>query len=72
MKPCCNASAQRYLKKARSVATCDGCGYLLMAYSDARDLDEVKKALTAQGTPFEEEAIGGLQVIAKPRHTQKR
>jgi hypothetical protein len=71
MKPCCITTAQRHLKKARSVATCDGCGHLLMAYSDARDLDEVKKALTAQGTPFEEEAVGGLRVIAKPRYKRR-
>lgn len=62
---------KRYIKKQRDVATCDGCGQLLLAYGNPRDLEETKKALTAQGVPFEVEAFSHLQVIAKPRLKKK-
>ena len=68
MKPCCNESMKRYLKKHRDAASCDVCRDLLLAYGDARDFEETKKALTAQGTPFEVETSGRLQVIVKPRY----
>ena len=62
---------RRYLKKDRSVATCDGCGHLLMAYGNERDFEETKKALTAQGMSFDAELFGTLQVISKPRLKKK-
>jgi len=62
---------KRYLKKHRDVATCDGCRDLLLAYGNERDFEETKKALTAQGTPFEVETFGMLHVIAKPRLKKK-
>ncbi len=71
MKPCCLNSMTRYLKKHRDVATCDGCGYLLLAYADPRDFEETRKALTTQGTPFEVETLGPLKVIGKPRFKKK-
>ncbi|HET6464749.1 MAG TPA: hypothetical protein VFH55_03960 [Nitrospiria bacterium] len=71
MNPCCLQSMKRYIKKQRDVATCDGCGRLLLAYGDPRDLEETKKALTAEGMPFEVEVFGNLQVIAKPRRKKK-
>ena len=65
--PCCQASARRYLRKHRDVATCDTCGMLLLAYGNERDYDETRKALTEQGTPFSSMTQGSLKVIAKPR-----
>jgi len=58
---------ERYIKKHRDVASCDGCGRLLMAYGNERDFEETKKALTAQGMPFEIHPMGKLHVIVKPR-----
>lgn len=71
MKPCCLQSMKRYLKKHRDAATCDTCGYLLLAYDNEHDFEKTKKALTAQGMAFEIEAFGKLQVIAKPRLRKK-
>lgn len=71
MKPCCLQSMKRFIKKHRDVATCDGCGHLLMAYGNERDFDETKKALTAQAMPFDAEAFGPLHVISKPRLKKK-
>jgi hypothetical protein len=62
---------KRYLKKHRDVATCDGCGRLLMAYGNERDFEETKKALTGRGMPFEVETFGILRVISKPRLKKK-
>ena len=31
---------KRYIKKQRDVATCDGCGRLLLAYGNPRDLED--------------------------------
>ncbi|MBI3607976.1 MAG: hypothetical protein HY207_08420 [Nitrospirae bacterium] len=64
---CCRTSAQRLLKKHRDVATCDGCGMLLLAYGNETDYDETRKALAAQGTSFGTMTQGALRVIAKPR-----
>lgn len=71
MNPCCPQSMKRFIKKHRDVATCDGCGNLLMAYGNERDFEETKKALTAQGMPFEVGTFGTLQVISKPRLKKK-
>lgn len=71
MKPCCLQSMKRFIKKHRDVATCDGCSNLLMAYGNERDFDATKKALTAQGMPFDAETFGALHVISKPRLKKK-
>ncbi|MBI3610421.1 MAG: hypothetical protein HY204_06950 [Nitrospirae bacterium] len=62
---------KRFIKKHRDVATCDGCGHLLMAYGNERDFEETKKALTSQEMPFEVWTFGMLQVISKPRLKKK-
>lgn len=71
LNPCCLHSAKRYIKKHRDVATCDGCGHLLMAYGNERDFEETKKTLTGQGLSFDVETFGKLHVISKPRLKKK-
>ena len=71
MKDCCTESMKRYIKKHRDVATCDRCGDLLLGYGNQRDFEETRKALTAQGMPFEIGQIGSLHVIGKPRLKRK-
>ncbi len=65
--PCCQASAKRYLKRHRDVATCDTCKMLLLAYGNDRDYEETRKALNEQGTEFATATQGALKVIVKPR-----
>lgn len=67
MKPCCLESARRHLKKNRDVATCDRCGFLLMAYTDPRDYEEVRKTLQGWGGEFYTGMVKNLQVVAKAR-----
>lgn len=71
MNSCCLQSMKRFIKKHRDVATCDGCGRLLMAYGNERDFEETKKALTGQGVSFDVEAFGKLRVISKQRLKKK-
>lgn len=67
MKPCCRNSAKKHLKRALQAATCDACGNLLLAYGEDRHLEGAKAELAAGNESFEEERIGDLDVIAKPR-----
>lgn len=71
MKPCCIESAMRYLKKNRDVATCDRCGFLLMAYTQQRDVEEALKNLKAWGGEFSTTQLANFQVVAKARSSRK-
>ena len=71
VKSCCLGSIRRYIRKPRDVATCDGCGWLLLAYGNERDFEETMKALTSQQMPFEFGNVKRLRVIAKPRFKKK-
>lgn len=46
---------------------CDACGLLLTTYDNDRDYEEAKKAIAAQGLPFEEGQLGALRLLTKPR-----
>jgi hypothetical protein len=72
MKPCCINSAKRYLQKNRAVATCDRCGFLLMAYTQQQDYEEALKSLEAWGGEFSTTKLGKFQVVAKARSSGKR
>ena len=64
---CCEREALRSLKKHRDVAICDGCGRLLLAWSDEDAQIKTRAELEAHGTPFAEAKLGGLFVTAKDR-----
>ena len=64
-------SIRRYIKKARDVATCDDCGWLLLSYDSERDFEETMKALVSQQMPFEFGNVKRLHVIAKARFRKK-
>ena len=72
MKSCRLDSAKRDLKRNRDVATCDGCGFLLMAYTQPRDYEEALKSLKVWGGEFSKAVVGSLQVLAKARPSRKR
>lgn len=72
LSPCCQASAKRYLKRHRDVATCDTCKMLLLAYGNDRDYDETRKALGEQGTVFSTATQGALKIIVKPRLSKSK
>ncbi len=70
MKACCLAEARKSLKRARDVATCDGCGSLLLAYGNERDFRSTLEELMRHGVAFESapsDVTGGLAIVAKSR-----
>ena len=70
VKDCCLAEARKSLKRPRDVATCDGCGNLLLAYGNSKDFESAIAELERHGVAFESapgEAVGGLAIIAKVR-----
>jgi len=71
MKTCCMDSSKRYLKKNRDVATCDRCGFLLMAYTQQLDYEEALKNLKAWGGEFSTAKVGDFQVVAKAGSSRK-
>jgi hypothetical protein len=71
MKSCCIDSAERYLKRNCDVATCDRCGFLLMAYTRQLGYEEALKNLKAWGGEFSTAKVGDFQVVAKVRSSRK-
>ena len=67
MRSCCLEEARRTLRKHRDVATCDGCGRLLLAYDNDRDHQSTIDELTRHRVPFETGSTGELKVVAKDR-----
>lgn len=67
MKPCCLEEARRSLRRHRDVATCDGCGRLLLAYGNDLDYRRTVDELEKHGVQFETEDLGKLKVVAKAK-----
>jgi hypothetical protein len=72
LKDCCLASAHRYLKRNRDVASCDHCKFLLMAYTESKDFEEALKNLRDWGGEFSTARLKQLRVVAKARVSKKR
>jgi hypothetical protein len=69
LEPCCVEESKRNLARHRDVATCDGCGALLLAYGNQRDYERTLEELSHHGIPFRTGEISGLRVISKQRST---
>ena len=69
MNPCCLKEAKASIKRGRDVATCDGCGRLLLGYDNEQDFQRAVDAMTKSGAEFEHTRQGVLWVIAKKRKT---
>lgn len=67
LDPCCRQEAGRSLRKARDVAVCDGCGRLLLGWSDPEEQRRTRVELSAHGVAFAEGKVGDLYVTSKAR-----
>lgn len=67
LDPCCRAEAERSLERARDVAVCDGCGRLLLAWTEAEEQAKTREELRRHGVAFSEGKLGRLFVTAKER-----
>ena len=67
MKDCCRAECTKSLRRHRDVATCDGCGALLLAYGNDTDFTRTVEELDKHGVDYETETLGKLQIVAKAK-----
>ena len=67
MKPCCLDEARRSLLRHRDIATCDGCGALLLAYGNDTDFGRTVDELDKHGVEFQTETLGKLKIVSKAK-----
>lgn len=67
LRDCCSTEAGKSLEKHRDVATCDGCGRLLLAYGDEATYQLTVDELDAKNIGFDAGRQGSLWVVAKKR-----
>ena len=67
LKECCAREAERTVRKHRDVATCDGCGRLLLGYSDETTFQLTLDELDARDVGYDSGRHGDLWVVAKER-----
>jgi hypothetical protein len=67
LKDCCAKEAERSAQKHRDVATCDGCGRLLIAYGDETTFQLTVDELDAKDVGYDTGRHGSLWIVAKER-----
>jgi hypothetical protein len=67
LKSCCLKEAQRSLRRHRDIATCDGCGALLLAYGNDTDFTRTVEELGQHGAEFQTQVLGKLRVVSKAK-----
>ncbi len=67
LKECCTREAGRTVLKHRDVATCDGCGRLLLGYADETTFQLTVDELDAKDVGYDSGRRGDLWVVAKKR-----
>ena len=67
MKECCEKEARKEITRGRGIATCDGCGRLILGYDNEADFKRTVDALTTSGVAFEQGRQGKLWIVAKER-----
>ncbi len=67
LKLCCLKEAQQSLLRHRDVATCDGCGALLLAYGNDTDFGRTVDELVQHDAEFQTETLGKLNVVSKAK-----
>lgn len=67
LKECCAREAERTVRKHRHVATCDGCGRLLLGYADENTFQLTVDELDAKGVSYDSGKRGDLWIVAKER-----
>ena len=70
MKSCCREEARRSVKRHRDVATCDGCGALILAYDNDKDFDGTLAELSQHDIEPETGELGELKLVVKPTNAR--
>lgn len=67
LKQCCADEGKRNLRKHRDVATCDGCGQLLLAYGDETTFQLTVDELEAKKVNCQTGHRDALWIVSKER-----
>lgn len=67
LKDCCAREAERAVRKHCDVATCDGCGRLLLGYADENTFQLALDELDAKDVAYDSGRHGDLWIVAKER-----
>lgn len=67
LQDCCAREAAASLGRHRDVATCDGCGRLLLAYGDEQTYGLMVAELQKKGVAHQTGRQGSLWIVAKDR-----
>lgn len=67
LKECCAEEAEASLSGHKDVATCDGCGNLLLAYADDETFQQTVDELESRSADFDTGRRDDLRIVAKVR-----
>jgi hypothetical protein len=67
LKDCCAKEAATNLTKHLDIATCEGCGRLLLAYGDENTFRLTVEELESKDVGFDADDAGPLWIVAKER-----
>ena len=66
-KECCAKEAGHTVRKHRDIATCDGCGRLLLGYADETTFQLTVDELDAKGVGYDSGRHSELWIVSKKR-----
>lgn len=67
LKDCCQKEAVASLRRHPDIATCDGCGNLLLAYEDEETFERTVQELESRDAAFTTGREDDLLVVSKER-----
>jgi hypothetical protein len=67
LKACCQAEADRNLRKHRHVARCDKCNRLILGYGNDLDFDRTVEELESNDIEYQTGSTKKLRVVAYQR-----
>jgi hypothetical protein len=67
MRPCCENEARKNVRRHRDVAVCDGCGRLVLGYTNSEEFEKTQSELESHGVAFEAAKVGNFLIVAKDR-----
>jgi hypothetical protein len=67
LKKCCAREAEHTVRTHRDVATCDGCGRLVLGYADETTFQLTVDELDAKDVDYDSGRHGDLWIVSKER-----
>ena len=67
LKPCCREEARKNVRRHASIATCEGCGALLLGYSNEEDFQKTLQALKEDEREYAWDKLEIIWVVSKQK-----